>query len=341
MAAETLSNEGGGATVPFPHLKPPGLVIHALRGDGAEVRAHGWLEWDGTENLQAAVVGLPFDGASTVRSGARHGPDAVRQALALYTTWSSDTRREMTGLKAADIGDVDVVVTDMEGTFSRISDLIAELLWRDIKPIAIGGDHSVTWPILEGVTHALPGKRIGVIHFDAHHDLRESHFGAESSGVPFRKALGFEGRPIRGRNLVQIGMLEFANAPVHAAFAEEEQISVIPALEVRRRGMDAVLDQAIDRAGDGTDSIYVSVDIDCVDQSQAPGTAAPNPLGLDGRDVALAVRRLAALPTFTGLDVVEISPPLDVNGITANLGAMLVLNALFGVHASQPQTEQD
>lgn len=312
-------------------LKPPGLVVNHLKGDPDEVRANGWLEWDGSLDLDAAVLGVPFDGASTVRPGSRHGPDAVRSALAFYTTWSSDERSSMVGLRAADIGDVDVVVTDMAGTFARLRAVVRELAERGVVPISIGGDHSIAWPILEGITAARSGRRVGVIHFDAHHDLREAHFGAESSGVPFRKALEFPEDAVLGRNLVQIGMTEFCNSPIHANYAEEMGVTVIPGLAVRRDGIDRAVDIALERAGDGTDGIYVSVDIDCIDQSQAPGTAAPNPCGLDGRDLQHALRRLARDPRVLGCDIVEISPPLDINNMTGNLGAMMVLNFLMGL----------
>ena len=312
-------------------LKPPGLIVNHLKGDSAEIRANGWLEWDGGLDLDAAFIGVPFDGASTVRTGSRHGPDAVRSALAWYTTWSSDARFDMRGLRAADIGDIDVVVTDMAGTFARLRAVIRELVGRGIAPLSIGGDHSIAWPILEGITAARSGRKVGIVHFDAHHDLREAHYGAESSGVPFRKALEFPEDAVEGRNLVQIGMADFCNSAVHADYAAGQGVTVIPGLQVRREGMERAIDIALERAGDGTDGIYLSVDIDCIDQSQAPGTAAPNPCGLDGRDVCLALRRLAADPRIVGCDIVEISPPLDINNMTGNLGAMLALNFLFGL----------
>jgi len=313
------------------HLQPPGIIVNHLKGDPAERRVNDWMEWDGSLDLDAAFLGIPFDGASTVRTGSRHGPDAIRQALPFYTTWSSDARRHMSGLRVADIGDVRVVVTDMQGTFERVTAVVAELVGRGIRVASIGGDHSVAWPILAGIARAMPGKRIGIIHFDAHHDLREAHFGAESSGVPFRKALEFEQHPIDGRNLVQIGIAEFCNSPIHDTYASEQGITVIPQQAVRRRGIDDVAREALERAGDGTDAIYVSIDVDALDQSQAPGTAAPNPCGLDARDVMSALRYFAQDPRIVGCDIVEISPPLDLNNMTGNVGAQLVLNFFFGL----------
>ena len=312
-------------------LSPPGLIVNLLKGDPAERRVNAWLEGGVSPDLDAALFGVPFDGASTVRPGARHAPDAVRQALSYYTTYSSETGFDMSGMQAADIGDVSVVVTDMRTTFARVAATARELVEGGISFACIGGDHSITWPLLEGVTTALDGKHLGVVHFDAHHDLREAHFGAESSGVPFRKALEFPGSPILGRNLVQIGMTEFCNSSVHAEYAREQGVTVIPALSVRRDGIESVVDRAIEAASNGTQALYVSVDVDAIDQSQAPGTAAPNPAGLDARDVQYALRRLGEHPRTIALDVVVFSPPLDINHMTANLGAMLVLCFLMGL----------
>jgi formimidoylglutamase len=313
------------------HLRPPGIVVNTLRGDAAEERAHGWLAWDGEMRPAVALLGVPFDGASVVRTGSRHGPDAVRLALQNYTTFATSTGATIQGAGAADVGDLAVVLTDMAGTFERLRETVAALVAAGTVVVAVGGDHSITWPMLEGVTAALSSRQIGVIHFDAHHDLRESHFGAESSGVPLRKALAFEGSPLRGRNLVQIGIAEFANAPGHARFAEEQGVTVIGNVAVFERGLDACVEEALERAGDGTDAIYVTVDVDAIDHSQAPGTAAPNPNGLDARDLYRALRRIARRPQVVGMDVVEISPALEHGNLTGNVGAMLVLSFLAGV----------
>jgi formimidoylglutamase len=314
-------------------LLPPGTVVNTMKGDRAEHRAGSWLEWDGKwEGLEAALIGIPYDGASVVRTGARGGPDAVRRSLMYYTTYSSDEGRAMTDFRAADVGDVPVNLTDMTATFTGITKAIAGIVARGAAPVSIGGDHSVAFPIMRGLMQALgPGKRLGVIHFDAHHDLRQAHLGAESSGVPFRKILEMPGTTLAGRNLVQIGMAEFHNSPQLAGYAAEQGVTVIPERAVRREGIDKAVSRALEIAGRGTDAIYCSVDIDSIDQSQAPGTAAPNPCGLDARDVQAALRRIGAHPKAVGFDLVEIAPPFDRDDITGRTGAMLVLSFLYGL----------
>lgn len=319
-------------------LNPPGRIVNSLKGDPAEQRANQWLEWGPlTAALDVALLGMPFDGASTVRTGSRHAPDAVRQALAYYTTFSTRDGKSMGHLRAADIGDIAVIATNMQESFQRLAAVMSYIFSHGIVPVTIGGDHSIAWPILEAATGHYGAGGVGVIHFDAHHDLREAHFGAESSGVPFRKALNFKEDPIAGRNLVQIGIADFCNAPAHLAYAIEQGVTVFSNLEVRDIGIDKVVETAIERAGDGVAAIYVSVDIDSIDHSQAPGTAAPNASGLDARDVQRALRRIAQHPKVIGLDIVEISPPLDINDMTANTGAMLALNFLYGIGCRRPQ----
>jgi formimidoylglutamase len=323
----------GGSTGALPGLVAPGLVVNALKGDADEHRAGGWLEWDGRlEGLRAALLGVPFDGASVVRGGSRGGPDAVRLGLVNHTTFSTAEARGMEGLRAADIGDVQVTLTDMAATFARISDVAAGLVARGVVPITIGGDHSIAYPLIRGVTRAMgAGQRLGIMHFDAHHDLRAAHLGAESSGVPFRKALETLPEAVRGQNLVQIGLAEFTNSRQFHDYANQQGITVMPGRGMRHGALLPAVARALEIAAAGTDGIYLSLDIDCIDQAQAPGTAAPNPFGLDLRDVQEALRLIAAHPKVVGMDLVEIAPPFDQDNRTGRAGASLVLSFLYGL----------
>ncbi len=320
------------ATPPhLPKLNPPGLIVNWLKGDPAETRANLWLEWDGkTWDLDAVMLGAPFDGAGTVRSGSRHAPDAVRCALPRYTTYSTTDGIAMNRFRAADIGDVVTVVTDMETTFRNISDTIRFLAGRGIRPAVIGGDNSISYATVRGLCEGLPGKRIALIHFDAHHDLRESHYGALSSGVPYRLLLERHPNQIQGRYMTQIGISDFCNNPVHHAYAKSHRIAVISNTEVWRRGISHAIDVALDRAK-RADAIYVTLDVDGVDQSAAPGTAAPNPFGLDGRAVIAALREIASHRSCIGMEITELSPPADRDGMTANWAAAALMHFFYGL----------
>jgi len=313
-----------------PNLKPPGLIVNWLKGDPVETRANAWLEWDRTWRLDAVYLGAPYDGAGTVRSGARHAPDAVRCALARYTTYSTTDGVAMDRLRAADIGDVATIVTDMEQTFQNISAATRFLARRGIAPAIIGGDNSISYPAVRGFCQGLPGRTIALIHFDAHHDLRTSHYGALSSGVPYRLLLERHPGQIQGRHMTQIGIADFCNNPTHHRYARAHEIAVVSNTDVWRRGMRYAIDVALERATDA-DAIYISLDVDGVNQSTAPGTAAPNPFGLDGRDVILAVEEIAAHRACVGLDITELSPPADVEGMTANWAAAVVMRFFYGI----------
>ena len=129
-------------------------------------------------------------------------------------TWELDT-----AFLGIPFGGASTVVTDKATTFGRVNETARELLAHGIEPLIVGGDHSIAEAAIAGVCEALPGRQMGVIHFDAHHDPREAHFGDESSGVPFRKVLERSGRQVRGQNLVQIGMAEIVeiSPPVDVA----------------------------------------------------------------------------------------------------------------------------
>jgi formimidoylglutamase len=314
-----------------PKLNPPGLIVNWLKGDPAETRANSWLEWDGKSwDLDVALLGAPFDGAGTVRSGSRHAPDAVRCALPRYTTYSTTDGVAMDRLRVADIGDVVTIVTDMETTFRNISDTTRFLAERGIRLAIIGGDNSISYPTVRGLCEGLPGQRIALIHIDAHHDLRESHYGALSSGVPYRLLLERHPNQIPGRYMTQIGISDFRNNPVHHDYARTRGITVISNTEVWRRGIGHAIDVALDRAKKA-DSIYVTLDVDGVDQSTAPGTAAPNPFGLDGRAVIAALQEIASQRSCIGMEITELSPPADLNGMTANWAAAAIMHFFYGL----------
>ena len=219
-----------------PNLKRPGVVVNWLKGDPAESRANEWLEWDGTWDLDAAFVGAPFDGAGTVRSGSRHAPDAVRGSLPWYTSYSTTDGLVMDALRVADIGDVHTIVTDMKTSYENISGTTAFLAEKDIALAIVGGDNSITYPAVRGVCRGQPGKTVAIVHFDAHHDLRESHYGAMSSGVPYRLLLEEFPDQVQGRHMTQIGISDFCNNPTHAAYAKERASRCSPTSMCGNRG---------------------------------------------------------------------------------------------------------
>ncbi|MDA0703781.1 MAG: arginase family protein, partial [Proteobacteria bacterium] len=251
-------------------LVKPGIVVNWLKGDPIENRANQWLEWDGTWDLDAAWLGVPFDGAGTVRSGSRHAPDAVRGSFPWYTSYTTSDRMVMDDLKVADIGDVHTIVTDMKTSYDNISATTQFLQEKGIAMATLGGDNSVSYPIMRGICRGAPGKTLAIIHFDAHHDFRESHYGAMSSGVPYRLLLEEFPDQVKGEFMTQIGISDFCNNPTLHAYADTKGVEVISNVEAWERGIRDVMKTALERAR-GADMMFISIDVDGIDQAWAPG----------------------------------------------------------------------
>jgi formiminoglutamase len=173
-------------------------------------------------------------------------------------------------------------------------------------------------------------ERVGLIDFDAHNDLRSAALDGPGSGTPFRQLI--DGGFIQGRNATQVGLHGFLSSPLLKEYADSRGLRMVSAREVRKQGIQAVLDDALERAARGTDGIYVSLDIDVMDPAFAPGTVAPCPGGLTPGDIFDAVYRLGACPQVRALDLVEVDPLKDVKGMTTRLATIIILSFMAGVH---------
>lgn len=169
-------------------------------------------------------------------------------------------------MKIADIGDIATVHTSVVETHNRIENVLSEIYKINIIPIIIGGDHSITFPAVKALCNNTTGK-VGVISFDLHLDLRTYQGIHISSGTPFRRILEIEGTPVLGKNLVQIGLHGFLNSAGYRNFAIQKKVTIFSALEVRKQGIERIMEQALEKASDVTNTIYLSIDMDCLDQS--------------------------------------------------------------------------
>ena len=194
-------------------------------------------------------------------------------------------------------------------------------------PIVLGGDHSITWPSASAVAQARAPGSIGIVHFDAHADTAETSWGISSGhGSPMRRLI--ESGAVAGRNFVQVGLRGYWPPPEVQNWMREQGMRWHLMREIEDRGADAVVDDAIDEALDGPDTVYLSVDIDVLDPGMAPGTGTPEPGGLLTRELLRAVRRIASAVRLSGMDVVEVSPPYDHADVTAAAAHRVVLEAI-------------
>ncbi len=267
---------------------------------------------------------VPFDYAVSHRPGTRFGPASILAALNTFTLYCTDKRVSLAHSHFHHFGTVDVV-NDFKESYRRIREAVARLP-AGYTLVALGGDHSISDPLVRGVQDRLGEKKLGLIVFDAHFDSRDPVPGKEHSGH-WMKTLE---DTLDYTSAVQLGI----NAPIYGerymAEAEEKGILVKTLYEIRKAGWDAVLAEAVEHATSSTDGLYLSVDIDSLDQAFAPGTSVPNPAGFFPHEVLDAVYEIGCRADVVGFDLTEVSPPLDRDGFTSQLAAHLVLSFLSG-----------
>lgn len=278
----------------------------------------------------AALVGLPFDGGVVShRRGARFGPQVIRELLCDCTSYNLDLDVDLSEFDLVDCGDVEVSITDFDETHRRVEAVLTTLFETGMPLLILGGDHSLTYPSITALSSSLPGRRIGVIDFDTHLDIRSDW--EHNAGLWARQVQDLPGGVVRGRNVVQIGVHGFAYSRYYYQRALEMGMSLYRPADVRRMGIEGVMQQALEQAADGVDALYISVDIDVVDAPYAPGTNEAPHGGMQPWEVIAGVVQAAQHPLTRALDIMEIAPPLDLNGITANLGVELSMQFLSGL----------
>jgi len=260
------------------------------------------------------IAGIPLDLGTTNRSGARFGPGAIRHASRMLVDGAHPLHWvDPTKLPVADIGDFPLALGDLVGSLARIEDAAQGIEHL----IALGGDHSITLPLLRALK-----KRRGppaLIHFDAHVDTWPDNFGqAHGHGSVFYHAI--EEGLVDPRRMIQIGIRSPVPREVHD-WTAARGVTAITAQDVHENRPAAVADRIREVVGDAP--VYLSVDIDVLDPAFAPGTGTPEIGGLASWQVQAILRRLQGL-RFVGMDLVEVAPAYDVAEITALAGATMV-----------------
>ncbi len=284
-------------------------------------RVHLHEAW--ADEVDIALVGVPWDGGTTNRPGARHGPRQIRD----LSTMARNVNRA-SGLspfelcRCADMGDAPVNPVDLHDTLERVEQFFAQLHAKGIAPLAAGGDHLVTLPIMRGIARGQP---VGMVHFDAHTDTWDSYFGNSkyTHGTPFRRAI--EEGLLDPRRTVQIGIRGALYNDTENNWGVEQGIRVIDIDEYHRMGTAEVIAEARRIVGDGP--TYVSFDVDFLDPVYAPGTGTPEIGGATTYEAQQLVRGLQGL-NLVGGDVVEVSPPFDPSGNTALVGMTMMFEIL-------------
>ncbi len=281
--------------------------------------------------LDVAILGLPFDGGVSFRPGARFGPQEVRANSLLIRPYHPVLRTfPFSRMRVADCGDVDTNPMDIVDTFARVEAAVGRILEAGAVPACVGGDHSLSLPILRAVARAHGA--VALVHFDSHQDMWEEYFGHRYfHGTPFRRAL--EEALFVPRDTVQIGIRGPGYSDEDGALGREHGVTVIRAEDVHRHGVEVVRPHLERLRGRKT---YVSFDIDAVDPAFAPGTGTPEVGGLTSAQVLELLRMLPGLD-IVGFDVMEVSPPYDQSGITALLAANVLFEVISVISLSRPE----
>lgn len=275
-------------------------------------------------DVDVMILGAPFDGGTSFRPGARFGPRGVRAASALSRGFHPEAGVDLFDvLRCCDGGDVLCVPMDMARTQANIEARVREVVEADALPALVGGDHSVSLGALRAV--AKEHGPVGLVHFDAHSDTYPPAWGIDPHhGTIFRNAA--EEGLLRAEDVVQIGIRGPYGAAGDLDFARAQGFSVVTA-EAVHRDLDGVIARL--RALPAG-KYYVSFDVDAMEPAMAPGTGTPVPGGIFSWQ-ALALLRATTALEVVGCDVVEVSPDLDVNGITSLLAANVLGEVLAGV----------
>jgi len=274
-----------------------------------------------SENLDIALVGVPFDLGVTNRSGTRLGPREIRCQSRLVGIYNHYTRSTpFASNRIADVGDTALhTYYDLEKAQGDIEAFFRKIASSRAIPIAAGGDHSITYPILKGLAR---GEKIGLIHFDAHCDTSSAFHGSSlQHGCPMRNAV--EAGLVDPARSVQVGIR--GAAELLWQFSYDCGMRVIHIEEFYELGWREVLAEIRSRVGDGP--VYISFDIDCLDPAFAPGTGTPVVGGMTSFEAQQVLRGLGGLNIIGG-DLVEVAPPFDHSGITALAGATLMFEIL-------------
>ena len=294
-------------------------------------------------DADVVIVGAPYDGGTSYRSGARFGPSAIRAACYLEHDGSRpslamrvDGLRDLT---VVDAGDVEMFSGDAERSCASLEAVVQRVAAAGAIPLVLGGDHTVTWPDVTGVARARGWGRVSVIHFDAHADTGDISFGSlVGHGQPMRRLI--ESGAARGDRFFQIGLRGYWPPPDVLDWMAAQGMRSYEMTEIVARGLDECLTEVFALALDDCDGVFVSVDIDVCDPGHAPGTGTPEPGGLTARQLLDAVRRICYDLPVVGMDVVEVAPPYDHADITALLGNRVVLEALSAI-ARRRRDERD
>lgn len=275
------------------------------------------------EGLDVAFCGIPMDIGTSNRPGTRLGPRQIRDESRMLRPFNMATgAAPFDHLQCADIGDVPINTFDLKKSVAIIETHYDRILAQGALPLTMGGDHTLTWPILRAISKKHGS--VALIHVDAHADINDTMFGEKvAHGCPFRRA--FEDGCLMNDKVFQIGLRGTGYAPEDFDWGRNNGWTVIQAEDCWHKSLKPLMAEIRAKIGDAP--VYLTYDIDSLDPAFAPGTGTVEPGGLTIWQALEIVRGCAGL-NLVGGDLVEVSPPYDPSGNTALIGANLLYEML-------------
>lgn len=275
------------------------------------------------EGLDAAFVGVPMDIGASHRSGTRFGPRQIRAESAMLRPYNMATRvSPFDHMQVADMGDIAINTFNLAKTIDIIEAGLSDIIEAGAVPLTMGGDHTLTLPALRAI--AKQHGPVGLVHVDAHADVNEHMFGESiAHGTPFRRAL--EEGLLDASRVVQIGLRGTGYADDDFDWPREQGFRVVPAEECWHQSLTPLMSEVRQQMGSGP--VYLTYDIDSLDPAYAPGTGTLEIGGLTTVQALEIIRGLKGV-NLVGADLVEVSPPYDMAGATALIGANLLYEML-------------
>ncbi len=273
--------------------------------------------------LDYCICGVPWDGGTTNRPGARHGPREIRNASSLVRLYHPvSLLSPYDKFNVADLGDCPVNPADLNDSLNKIEKFYKTISESNTIPISIGGDHLITLPILRGMKSSKP---FGLLQFDSHSDTWDSYFGGfkYTHGTPFRRAI--EENLIDPKKYVIIGLRGSLYDPNDLKWAEQQGVTIVTIDEYYKIGFENCIKKIYEVLGNS--ETYFTFDIDGIDPTFAPGTGTPEVGGFSVREAQQIIRAVNNL-NFVGGDVVEVSPPFDLNNLTSHVAATIAFEML-------------
>ncbi len=285
---------------------------------------------EGAEGLDACFVGIPMDIGTSNRPGTRLGPRQIRDESRMLRPFNMATgAAPFDRMQVADIGDVPINTFDLKKSVDIITDYFDNVLRHDVIPLTLGGDHTLTWPILRAMRNR--HGPVALVHVDAHADINDEMFGEKvAHGCPFRRA--WEDGCLINDKVFQIGLRGTGYSPDDFNWARDKGWRVIQAEDCWHKSLSPLMEEI--RAKIGDVPVYLTYDIDSLDPAYAPGTGTVEVGGLTSVQGLEIIRGMAGL-NIVGGDLVEVSPPYDPSGNTALTGANFLYEMLCALPKCQ------